>query len=155
MLPYFLVKYNLNNETAVTVAAGFNEKDVRLEFKQSDPDAVILEITEYPNIQFFVVEPLKVEKGLLGYNSRQQFFNGGLLGVDVFDMMYLVKYEAYPEPVTRIEDDYEVFEIGKAIFMDVNQTEIASIVLEGLDESHLIDRLSAEVIKLHASRVPA
>jgi hypothetical protein len=151
MFPYFLIKYNLNGESAATVVVGFNAKDVGIEFKNKEPDAEILDVIEYPDLQFFVVEPLKVEKGLHGYNVRQQFFNKGLIGVDVFESTYVFEYQPYPEKVIRLEDEFEITEIGKAIVHDIEQNEISSIVLEEIDESHLIDRLSAAIIKLHST----
>lgn len=151
MLPYFLIKYLLNSELLTAVVVGFNEKEVRYEFNESEPKAEILEVTEYPVLQFFVIEPLKVEKTIQGYNVRNQFFKGGLIGVDIFDITYIVAYQPYPETVVRQDGEHEIFEIGKAIISDIEQNEISSIILEEIDESHLIDRLSAALINLHST----
>lgn len=81
---------------------------------------------------------------------RRYFFAGGRIGCDVAGIEVMFTPEIWPEPVPADPNDEDSVEtIGIAHVKVRDRPDLScDIVLEGLDEQHLVDRLSGEVVQL-------
>ncbi len=149
MFSYYYVNFTIDGVNNSFVTCDPNGNLLNVEGK----DIVIKSIKRYSDPKFFVVEPVKVEKTAFGYNVRHQFFKSGVIGIELNDSTYYVEFEKHDKPIERVVDDVEVFEIGLARFFNSSDETIEKIVLEDIDEGHLIDRLSCAVIEIHEKSI--
>lgn len=151
MFPYFYVEIEHLGEIKKFVTCNNSEKNLENELKLEYPNGVILKVKQYEDPEFFIVEPVKVEKGIHGYNLRHHFFKEGVICTDIDENTYFIEYQPYEKEKVVKECDDEKIEIGTAIFTDKENKVLTTIILEDIDEGHLSDRLTAELIKLHES----
>lgn len=95
--------------------------------------------------KFYLYEPVMVDKKSGVYNIQRHFFKNGTIGCDLKNKQYVIDYDKEPDP--KFKDS-----IGKAIINLLDNgmlIKLEEINLESLDDGHLIDRLSAELIKIY------
>lgn len=118
--------------------------------KQYGP-SLVTKAPEPLGFRWFHYEPVKVPPGKAGtgdaaaYSLRDQFFAGGSIGCEVDGLEIMFVPELLPEPVDDGEGEEATTVYGDAV-VRVNGHESLGrrIRIEGLDDAHLIDRLSGE-----------
>lgn len=95
MFPYFYVSIEHLGEFKKFVTCNTSEQNIRTELNIDYPNSVVLDVKKYPELNFCLVAPAKVEKGIHGYNIRQHFFKQGVICVDIDDFTYFLDYHRF------------------------------------------------------------
>jgi hypothetical protein len=124
----------------------------------------------YGDVSWHLVEPIKTPKTALGYRLDDHVWAGGEIQADLLnlthdaqpDIRYAVKIDTSEEAIEecrarlaggekKAEEEIEALGIGQIRRLKGDEAVgDIRIALEGLDEAHLIDRLTGAVLKWHA-----
>lgn len=105
---------------------------------------------EEVEMTWFHYEPVvarpRAMPGGQGASLREQFFNGGRIGCEAAGLEFMFAPDLFPEPRDEMRDGEITCVYGHAVLAVKGRPDIRlEILLEGLDDAHLIDRLSFEV----------
>ena len=160
MFKYFGLIHKLGSAINYTVVCGSSNDDVlQMAIKQDIRACDIIDLKEMPIPTWAIVEPVMCAATQhSGLTLRNQFFNNGNIMAEYYGLEYGFRPKLYPEPlaVGKDEEGEIIYEIGKAEMIDLTrQSIIKEISLDALDESHLMDKLTYEVMAYYLEYVDA
>lgn len=103
-------------------------------------------------MSWFHLEPLRTEMRDVGGRQvaslRSQFFGGGLIGCETDGITFVFTPDLLSEPKGETRGGEDMIIYGNAIMEADGHPELRQeIELEGLDDEHLVDRLSVEIVR--------
>lgn len=148
---YWLVEADRAQGPELGCVYGFSAADAAEEARRLFGEDAVIGSLKAVQIEWFHYEPVLAPSRKLGGREmaslRDQFYSGGRIGCEVDGVEIMFTPDLLPEPKETGTGDDSKIVYGNAIVRVRDRPDLdATIELEGLDDAHLLDRLSGEAV---------